>query len=90
MHALLTWHGFDIVGRMHGHHLCIDTHAIVVERVQMSRQLNQGQWRLRFRIEVSLQGIRAIVDISIAHRHSDACSSSPFPVCEEIALARVG
>lgn len=37
-----TRHGFDVVGWMHGHHLCIDADAILVEWVQMLRQLNQG------------------------------------------------
>lgn len=40
--TLRTWHGFDVIRRMHGHHLGVDSDSIVIIWIKVLREFNQG------------------------------------------------
>lgn len=60
-----TWHGLDIVRRMHGHHLCIYPYAICVVWIETLRKFHKRQRRLTVRVKVLLHRIRPEVHISL-------------------------
>jgi hypothetical protein len=67
-----TWHCFDVVGWMHGHHLGIDSYTILKIRVQVLWQLDQRQRRLAIWIKVLLERIWPkvyVAFVEICHLH---------------------
>lgn len=50
---------------MHGHQLSVNAHAILRERVQRLWQLDEGEGRLRVRVEVFFERIWSKVDVEL-------------------------
>lgn len=60
-----TWEGLDIVGREGGHHLGVYTDPILTERVEVPRDLDEGERRLLVRVVVVAEAIRASEDVEM-------------------------
>lgn len=54
-----TWHDFDVIRRMHGHHFCVDPHTVIVKWIERPRNLNERKHRLTVRVKVVLKSIWA-------------------------------
>ena len=65
--VLNTWHGLDVVGRVHGHHFGVYPDAIPIVGIEIFWQLHQRQGRLTIRIEILLEGVGPEVYIAFIH-----------------------
>lgn len=67
-----TWKRFDVVGWQSAHHLRIDSDAILVERVELPRELYHRYHGLLIGIQVASEGVLAFVDIvHVSSRHAE-------------------
>lgn len=64
-----TWHAFDVVGRMHGHHLGVNPYSILAIRIQTRRDLDERQRRSGIWVKVRFDRIRALVNVEVVGRH---------------------
>jgi hypothetical protein len=61
--TVLTWHNFDVVGGMHGHHFRIDPNSILIKWVQALRYFDEWQRWMVLGVEVVPNCVRSRVDV---------------------------
>lgn len=61
--GLHTWHGLDVVGGMHGHHLGVYAHTISAVWVEALGDFNERQRRRCGRVKVVANRVRSLVDV---------------------------